>query len=82
MGLRQAHDARRASAKAPARTREDAAGARSRAREAGEPGEEAGAGHQEEREERTDGAAADTGKGPRADKTVRIHGHHSCGDLC
>ena len=70
MGLWQAHDARRTPAQASASTREDAARTGPGAREAREPREEAGAGHQKEREKWTDGTFADTGQGPCADEKV------------
>ncbi|KAA8572536.1 hypothetical protein EYC84_003146 [Monilinia fructicola] len=57
MGLWQAHDAGGAAAQAPAVAGKDAAGARPRAHEVGESGEEADSGDQEEREGGADGAA-------------------------
>lgn len=62
MGLWQAHDASRASAQAPASIGEDAARTRPRTNEAREPGKEVGAGHQEEREEWTDGRSEGAGE--------------------
>jgi len=70
MGFRQAHDAGRASAQAPKSVGEDAARARPRTDEVGEPGEEARARYQEEREERADGCCEGAGQRPGADKKI------------
>jgi hypothetical protein len=70
MGLRQAHDPGRAPTQAPACPRKDAARARPRTREAREPGEEAGAGHQEECQEWTDGCGQSPSQGSCEDETI------------
>ena len=70
MGVRKAHDRRRAFAQAPAIAREDPTRTRPRESEAGKPGEEADYRDQEEREEWTDGSLQDPGQGFGSDKTI------------
>lgn len=71
MGLWQAHDAGGAAAQAPAVAGKDAAGARPRAHEVGESGEEADSGDQEEREGGADGGGEDPGEGFGAHEEIR-----------
>ena len=70
MGLRKAHDARRAFAQAPTITRKDPARVRPRESEAGEPREETDNRDQEECEEWTDGGLQNPGKGFGSDEAV------------
>lgn len=61
MGVRQAHDACGASAQTPTRLGPNPARAGSRACEAGEPGEKAGTGYQEECQKWPDWSVQNTG---------------------
>lgn len=70
MGVRQAYDARGASAQTPACLGPNAARVGPRAREAREPGEEARTGYQEERQEWPGRGLQDPGQGSGADTKV------------
>jgi hypothetical protein len=70
MGLRQAHDAGRAPAQAPAVPGEDATRIGSGEGETREPGEEADTRDQEERQEWADGSVQGPGEGPSKNKAV------------
>jgi hypothetical protein len=70
MGVRKAHDRRRAFAQAPAISGEDPTRIRSRESEAGESREEIDNGDQEECEEWTDGSLQNPSQGFGSDEAV------------
>ena len=70
MGFRQAHDARRASAKESAHARQGDPRARSNTDQVGEAREDSGTADQDERQERADGRLQDPGKGSGTNETI------------
>lgn len=70
VGVWEADDPRGEAAQTPEGAGENAERAGQGAREAREPGEEAGGRHQEERKERADSGMQDPSKGPCPDTTV------------